>query len=41
VDIVLEEYPQLWAAGGTPNTLFHTDYAELLKMTGGTPVAVD
>ncbi|MGW8531170.1 MULTISPECIES: YbaK/EbsC family protein [Nocardiopsidaceae] len=41
VDTALEEYPRLWAAGGTPNTIFPTDYAELLKMTNGTPVAVN
>ncbi|MEE2037737.1 YbaK/EbsC family protein, partial [Nocardiopsis sp. CT-R113] len=41
VDTALEEYPELWAAGGTSNTLFHTDYAELLKMTDGIPVAVN
>lgn len=41
VDTVLEGYPQLWAAAGTPNTVFPTDYAELVKMTGGTPVAVN
>ena len=41
VDTALEEYPRLWAAGGTPNTVFPTDYAELLKMTDGVPLAVN
>lgn len=41
VDIALEEYPRLWAAGGTPHTVFPTDYAELLKMTDGVPLAVN
>ncbi len=41
VDTALEEYPRLWAAGGTLNTIFPTDYAELVKMTNGTPSAVN
>lgn len=41
VDPALADYPRLWAAGGTPNTVFPTDHAELLRITGGTPVAVN
>lgn len=41
VDPALEEYPELWAAGGHPNTIFPTDYAELLKMTGASAVPVN
>lgn len=41
VDTALEDYPCLWAAGGTPRTVFPTDFAELVKMTGGTPLAVN
>ncbi|MEV2278690.1 YbaK/EbsC family protein [Nocardiopsis sp. NPDC049922] len=41
VDTALEDYPRLWAAGGTPNTVFPTDFAELVRITGGTPVAVN
>lgn len=41
VDTALEEYARLWAAGGTSNSLFFTDYDELLKMTNGVPVAVN
>ncbi|GAB3721760.1 YbaK/EbsC family protein [Nocardiopsis nanhaiensis] len=41
VDTALADYPRLWAAGGTPNTIFPTDYPGLLRMTGGTEVAVN
>ncbi|RKS09402.1 prolyl-tRNA editing enzyme YbaK/EbsC (Cys-tRNA(Pro) deacylase) [Nocardiopsis sp. Huas11] len=41
VDASLADYERLWAAAGTPNTIFPTDFAELVKMTGGTPVAVN
>lgn len=41
VDPVLEEYAELWAAGGTPNTIFPTDYAELMKITGAGSVPVN
>lgn len=40
VDPSLADYPTLWAAGGTPNTIFPLTYTELVKITGGveTPV---
>ncbi|MBQ1081971.1 MULTISPECIES: YbaK/EbsC family protein [unclassified Nocardiopsis] len=41
VDPALADYPRLWAAGGTPNTIFPTDHAELLRITGGTSVEVN
>lgn len=41
VDTALEEHPCLWAAGGTPRTIFPTDFAELVKMTDGSPSAVN
>jgi prolyl-tRNA editing enzyme YbaK/EbsC (Cys-tRNA(Pro) deacylase) len=41
VDASLAEYERLWAAAGTPHTVFPTDFAELVGMTGGTPVAVN
>ena len=41
VDASLADYERLWAAAGTPRTLFPTDYAELVEMTGGTPMAVN
>ncbi|MFE3456823.1 YbaK/EbsC family protein [Nocardiopsis aegyptia] len=41
VDASLADYERLWAAAGTPRTVFPTDFAELVAMTGGTPVAVN
>ena len=41
VDVTLKEYPQLWAAGGTPRTIFPTDFSELVAMTGGTVTTVN
>ncbi|MFF7183103.1 YbaK/EbsC family protein [Streptomyces sp. NPDC008121] len=35
VDTALAEYPQLWAAAGTPRTVFPTTAEELLRLTGG------
>ncbi|MEY2246554.1 YbaK/EbsC family protein [Streptomyces sp. BF23-18] len=35
VDAALADYPQLWAAAGTPRTVFPTTVAELLRLTGG------
>ncbi|MFE9428149.1 YbaK/EbsC family protein [Kitasatospora sp. NPDC006697] len=35
VDEALTEYPQVWAAAGTPHTVFPTTAAELLTLTGG------
>ncbi|SDT20397.1 YbaK/EbsC family protein [Microlunatus soli] len=35
IDIALADYPQLWAAGGTPHTLFAMTYDELIAITGG------
>ena len=41
VDTTLEDYDEVWAAGGIPHAVFPTTYAELLAMTGGTPVTVN
>ncbi|MGP4025217.1 YbaK/EbsC family protein [Actinomadura sp. 3N407] len=41
VDVWLDEYDQVWAAGGHPHTVFPTSYEELLKITGGTPAEVE
>ncbi|MEU3018903.1 MULTISPECIES: YbaK/EbsC family protein [unclassified Nocardiopsis] len=41
VDPALAEHPCLWAAGGTPHTVFPTDHTELLRITGGSSVAVN
>jgi prolyl-tRNA editing enzyme YbaK/EbsC (Cys-tRNA(Pro) deacylase) len=40
VDIELERYHEIWAAGGIPQTVFPTTYAELVRITGGTPATV-
>lgn len=40
VDIALAAYPVVWAAAGTPDTVFNTSYAELLRLTAGTPAEV-
>jgi prolyl-tRNA editing enzyme YbaK/EbsC (Cys-tRNA(Pro) deacylase) len=41
VDTALEQYDQVWAAGGIPHAVFPTTYRELLRITGGTPVTVN
>jgi prolyl-tRNA editing enzyme YbaK/EbsC (Cys-tRNA(Pro) deacylase) len=41
VDTALEQYDEVWAAGGIPHAVFPTTYGELLRITGGTPVAVN
>lgn len=40
VDIALDAYAQVWAAGGTPHTVFPTTFAELVSLTGGRPSVV-
>lgn len=35
VDAALTDHPQLWAAAGTPRTVFPTTAGELLRLTGG------
>jgi len=40
VDLWLDKYEVVWAAGGHQNTVFATSYAELLKLTGGDPTEV-
>ncbi|ARJ05001.1 hypothetical protein GCM10010988_00280 [Cnuibacter physcomitrellae] len=40
VDESLADYDTLWAAGGTPHTVFPLAYAELLALTGGRPLRV-
>jgi prolyl-tRNA editing enzyme YbaK/EbsC (Cys-tRNA(Pro) deacylase) len=40
VDPWLDKYDQVWAAAGHPHTVFPTSYAELLRITGGTPADV-
>jgi prolyl-tRNA editing enzyme YbaK/EbsC (Cys-tRNA(Pro) deacylase) len=40
VDRHLATYDVLWAAGGTPHTVFPTTYDELLRLTDGTAADV-
>jgi prolyl-tRNA editing enzyme YbaK/EbsC (Cys-tRNA(Pro) deacylase) len=40
VDVDLAAYEVVWAAGGVPHTVFPTSYAELVRITGGTPAEV-
>ncbi len=40
VDTALERYPQVWAAGGVAHAVFPTTFAELVRLTGGTPADV-
>jgi prolyl-tRNA editing enzyme YbaK/EbsC (Cys-tRNA(Pro) deacylase) len=40
VDTWLDKYDVVWAAAGHPHTVFPTSYAELLRITGGTPADV-
>ncbi|MFH8572843.1 YbaK/EbsC family protein [Streptomyces sp. NPDC017993] len=35
VDEALTDYAQVWAAAGTPRTVFSTTASELLQLTGG------
>jgi len=40
VDTQLDAWPVVWAAAGHPHYVFPTSYAELLRITGGTPFDV-
>jgi prolyl-tRNA editing enzyme YbaK/EbsC (Cys-tRNA(Pro) deacylase) len=40
VDTELERFPVIWAAGGVPRAVFPITYAELLRVTAGTPADV-
>ena len=40
IDEDLLQYAEIWAAAGTPNAVFRLTPAELLRMTGGTRLAV-
>jgi prolyl-tRNA editing enzyme YbaK/EbsC (Cys-tRNA(Pro) deacylase) len=40
VDTWLESYDAIWAAAGHPHAVFPTTYAELVRITGGTPADV-
>jgi prolyl-tRNA editing enzyme YbaK/EbsC (Cys-tRNA(Pro) deacylase) len=40
VDVALADYPTVWAAAGHAHTVFPTTFDELVRITGGQPVAV-
>jgi prolyl-tRNA editing enzyme YbaK/EbsC (Cys-tRNA(Pro) deacylase) len=40
VDTWLEPYDMVWAAGGHAHTVFPTTFAELVRITSGTPAGV-
>jgi prolyl-tRNA editing enzyme YbaK/EbsC (Cys-tRNA(Pro) deacylase) len=40
VDTWLESYDVVWAAAGHPHTVFPTSFAELVRITAGTPADV-
>jgi prolyl-tRNA editing enzyme YbaK/EbsC (Cys-tRNA(Pro) deacylase) len=40
VDRWLDKYDVVWAAAGHPHTVFPTSFAELVRITGGTPAEV-
>jgi prolyl-tRNA editing enzyme YbaK/EbsC (Cys-tRNA(Pro) deacylase) len=40
VDVALAAHPVVWAAGGTPHTVFPTTFAELLRICRAEPVEV-
>ena len=41
IDEDLAAYPEIWAAGGTPHTVFPMTFGELVALTGGSVVKVD
>ena len=40
IDEDLAQYDEIWAAGGTPHTVFPLTFDDLVRLTGGTIVAV-
>ena len=40
VDTALEQYRDIWAAGGVPQAVFPITFAELVRVTDGTPIDV-
>lgn len=40
IDLVLSEYPVIWAAAGHPHTVFPTSFDELQRITGATAMRV-
>jgi prolyl-tRNA editing enzyme YbaK/EbsC (Cys-tRNA(Pro) deacylase) len=41
VDVALADHEVVWAAAGHSHAVFPTSYDELLRLTGGSPVAVE
>ncbi|CAI9386988.1 YbaK/EbsC family protein [Microbacterium sp. T2.11-28] len=41
VDEALAAFPEIWAAGGTPHTVFPLTFDELVRLTAGTVARVD
>ena len=41
VDVQLADYDEVWAAAGHAKTVFPTTFDELVRITGGTPSAVE
>ena len=41
VDEDLARYPEIWAAGGTPHTVFPLTFDDLVRLTGGRVAKVD
>jgi prolyl-tRNA editing enzyme YbaK/EbsC (Cys-tRNA(Pro) deacylase) len=40
VDVALADYPQIWASGGVPHSVFPATYDELVRLTGAQPAEV-
>jgi prolyl-tRNA editing enzyme YbaK/EbsC (Cys-tRNA(Pro) deacylase) len=40
VDTALDQFAQVWAAGGIPHAVFPTTFDELVRLTGGRPAEV-
>jgi prolyl-tRNA editing enzyme YbaK/EbsC (Cys-tRNA(Pro) deacylase) len=40
VDTALSAYEEIWAAGGVPQAVFPTTYADLVRITSATPAVV-
>lgn len=40
IDVDLAQFPEIWAAGGTPDSIVGLTYVGLVTATGGTPTRV-
>jgi prolyl-tRNA editing enzyme YbaK/EbsC (Cys-tRNA(Pro) deacylase) len=40
VDVWLDKYDVVWAAAGHAHTVFPTTFAELIRITGGSPADI-